>query len=210
MTSRAMTTRPAMMARPVSMRRRAPAPDGLPRRLAAASWGIARSRPGLVLGTAALALFASAFGWNALMHQGNRHPAPLFGAKPPQGQADLSRRAEPAAAPLPVPRPEPAALSAPAEPLPKASRPDPIGALIRSAEPGARPDESRPDPGKVTSAQRALSRLGYGPLKSDGVMGAGTRQALERFERDQNLPVTGALAGRTARQLAARAGTPQD
>lgn len=205
-----MVTRPAAVARPTIGSRRARLPAGLPIRVAAASWGIARSRPGLVLGTAALALFASAFGWNALMHQANRHPAPLFGTRPPQGQADLSRRVEPVAAPLPVPRPEPAALPVPAEPLPKATRPDPIGAMIRSADAGARPDESRPDSGKVTSAQKALSKLGYGPLKSDGVMGAGTRQALERFERDQNLPVTGALAGRTARQLAARAGIPQD
>lgn len=39
--------------------------------------------------------------------------------------------------------------------------------------------------------QRALDRAGYDPGPLDGVMGPSTRRALESFQRDQNLTVTG-------------------
>jgi hypothetical protein len=49
-------------------------------------------------------------------------------------------------------------------------------------------------PGPITSeqlvtrtAQKALTRLGYGPLKADGVAGPGTRRAVEAFQRANNL-----------------------
>ena len=58
----------------------------------------------------------------------------------------------------------------------------------------------------MTSAQKALSKLGYGPIVVDGILGAATRQAIEKFEREKNLPVTGALQDRTARKLAALSG----
>jgi peptidoglycan hydrolase-like protein with peptidoglycan-binding domain len=83
---------------------------------------------------------------------------------------------------------------------------DAIGDLIRTGEPGTRPPANVGEPGRVAAAQRALIKLGYGPLKADGVMGAGTRQALERFEKDRRLPVTGELAARTVRDLAAQSG----
>ena len=50
----------------------------------------------------------------------------------------------------------------------------------------------------------AASKLGYGPLKSDGVFGHGTRQAIEHFERDRRLPVTGELDPRTVRDFPPR------
>ncbi|MCX2722244.1 peptidoglycan-binding domain-containing protein [Roseibium salinum] len=39
--------------------------------------------------------------------------------------------------------------------------------------------------------QKALSELGYGPLKADGVMGENTTAAIKRFELDRGLPLTG-------------------
>jgi hypothetical protein len=59
----------------------------------------------------------------------------------------------------------------------------------------------------VVAAQRALQRLGY-VVKPDGVVSAGTRQAIEKFERDHGLPVKGELTPRIARLLAARAAAP--
>jgi hypothetical protein len=50
---------------------------------------------------------------------------------------------------------------------------DAIGDLIRTGEPGTRPPANVGEPGRVAAAQRALIKLGYGPLKADGVMGAG-------------------------------------
>jgi hypothetical protein len=177
-----------------------------------------RTRPGFVLAVAALLGSTGAIGWNAL-HQANRHPAPLFKPKPAVS-AEAPRRTDmvasqpvaPAAVPVPVPRPEPTTVGSVPIPPPaqvvKASAPagDPIGNLIRGGEPNARPAEIHPDP-RVTSVQKALTKLGYGPLKADGVLGATTRQALERFERDKNLPVTGGLGTRTTRQLASASGT---
>ena len=63
-----------------------------------------------------------------------------------------------------------------------------------------------PKPDKdVMRAQRALTKLGYGTLKDDGVAGLGTKAAIQKFERDRKLPVTGQASGRTLKELAARA-----
>ncbi|MHB2169875.1 peptidoglycan-binding domain-containing protein, partial [Alsobacter sp. R-9] len=88
----------------------------------------------------------------------------------------------------------------PPAPIPTVQR-DPIADMLKGgAAPAAEPDRS------VLAAQRALNKLSYGPIKPDGLMGAGTRQAIERFERDRKLPVTGQPAGRTARELASASG----
>ncbi len=187
-------------------------------RLAAPALRLAAKRPGFVLGAAVLLATTSAIGWNALS-QGGRHPAPLFKPKAP-GQAEAPRRVEtaafqqPVAIPVPVPRPDPTTVGSvvpPPAPPPPAAKPaaapaDPIGSLIRGGEASARPAEIRPDP-RVMAVQKALTKLGYGPLKADGLLGSGTRQALERFERDNSLPITGGLGIRTTRQLASVSGT---
>jgi chromosome segregation ATPase len=51
------------------------------------------------------------------------------------------------------------------------------------------------------TAQKALTRLGYGPLKADGVAGPGTRRAIEAFQRANTLPVTGELDTPTLERL---------
>ncbi len=60
----------------------------------------------------------------------------------------------------------------------------------------------------MAAGQRALVKLGFGPLKADGLMGPTTRQAIERFERERKIPVTGELGARTVRELAAQSGLP--
>ena len=61
---------------------------------------------------------------------------------------------------------------------------------------------------RVAAAQRALTKLGYGTLKSDGAIGPGTRQAPVALELLDRLPVTGDLNSRTTRELSAQAGMP--
>ncbi len=63
-------------------------------------------------------------------------------------------------------------------------------------------------PGPITSeqlvtrtAQKALTRLGYGPLKADGAPGPSTRRAVEAFQRANTLPVTGELDAPTLQRL---------
>jgi hypothetical protein len=60
----------------------------------------------------------------------------------------------------------------------------------------------------VVSAQRALQRLGY-VVRPDGVVSPGTRQAIEKFERDNGLPAKGELTPKIARLLATRAAAPR-
>ncbi|MEW6254984.1 MAG: peptidoglycan-binding domain-containing protein [Pseudomonadota bacterium] len=60
---------------------------------------------------------------------------------------------------------------------------------------------------RILAVQKALARLGYGPIKLDGQPGTETRLAVQRFERDRNLPVTGDISDRMVRELAAVSGT---
>ena len=173
---------------------------------------LAWRRPAAVLGTMMVLAACAAVALNALAWQTARHPAPFF----PRTEPALRR---PVVVPAPLPPTRPAevvvapapALAAPAAavalpPTPeKLVRRDPIGDLIRGVDPAAVAKEAST---KVAAAQKALAKLGYGTLKSDGVIGPGTRQAIEKFERDRRLPVTGDLGPRTVRELSAQAGMP--
>jgi peptidoglycan hydrolase-like protein with peptidoglycan-binding domain len=64
-------------------------------------------------------------------------------------------------------------------------------------------------PSKQTLAiQRALSDFGYGQLKPTGVIDPATVTAIEKFERDRRLPVTGQLSEPLIHELAAVTGRP--
>src|SRR5262249_33629538 len=75
-------------------------------------------------------------------------------------------------------------------------RGDPIAELIA------------PSTKRVVAVQRALSDYGYGQLKPTGVVGAETKAAIEKFERDRKLPITGQVSDRLVRELAALTGRP--
>ena len=79
---------------------------------------------------------------------------------------------------------------------PKApARPDPIAELIAPSQ-------------RVTAVQRALNDFGYGPVKATGNYGPETVSAIQKFERDRKLPVTGQISPRLLRELAALTGRP--
>jgi len=59
----------------------------------------------------------------------------------------------------------------------------------------------RPAPQDVVAAQKALTELGYGPLKADGALGRGMREAIEKYQRDAGLTVTGELHAETLQVL---------
>jgi peptidoglycan hydrolase-like protein with peptidoglycan-binding domain len=63
---------------------------------------------------------------------------------------------------------------------------------------------------KILSAQRLLARYGYGPIRMNGAADKETHDAIERFERDRNLPATGEVSERLMRELAAYSGGTLD
>lgn len=150
---------------------------------------------------------------NALMLQDGRHPAPLFhfGAK---DAAPKSVAAAAKDAPPPPLRPSSlgAAANEAASPAPaakvEASKPqskpfDAIGAWLNG---GAPPKSEATDKDKhVLFAQKALAKLGFN-LHQDGVFGGTTRQAIEKFERANGMPVTGELTQKTLHKLSAKSG----
>jgi Putative peptidoglycan binding domain len=74
-------------------------------------------------------------------------------------------------------------------------RDDPIAELI-APQPSAH----------ITSVQRALSEYGYGQIKPSGILDEPTVAAIEKFEREHKMPVTGRVSERLVSQLAALVG----
>ena len=183
-------------------------------------------KPGRTLAGVVVAGLVTGITLNAVQFQTGYHPSPLFGG--PRAAASAPKTAAAVAPPLPAPRPvtlaqpAPVVAAAPApapatapvvqpvapraaarevEVAPAPAKKDPIAALLN----GETPVEAALPPARVAAVQKALIRSGF-VLRADGVMGSSTRQALERFERDHKLPVTGDLSPRTLRELAQESG----
>ncbi len=60
------------------------------------------------------------------------------------------------------------------------------------------------------AVQRALAQFGYGQIRPTGVVDGETRAAIEKFERERKLPVTGQPSDRVAKELATITGRPLD
>ena len=60
----------------------------------------------------------------------------------------------------------------------------------------------------MLAVQRALAEAGYGQIKPTGAYGPDTRAAIEKFERERKLPITGQISDRLVRELAALTGGP--
>lgn len=158
-------------------------------------------------GAAAFAAVAAII-TNAMFLQAGRHPAPMFGVTALPAavvSAPLPRvrpaEAEPRAADVKPSEPTPAAVKSAGVPRPPAavpaSRSDPVGDLINSTR-------------RIAAVQRALTEYGYGQLKPTGVIGADTQAAIQKFERDRRLPVTGQLSDKLIRDLTVLTGRPID
>jgi peptidoglycan hydrolase-like protein with peptidoglycan-binding domain len=80
-------------------------------------------------------------------------------------------------------------------PVAPAPASDPIAKLITPSK-------------KVTAVQRALADFGYGQIKPTGAFDPDTRAAIEKFERDHRMPVTGQISDRFVRELASMTGRP--
>lgn len=124
---------------------------------------------------------------NALFLQSGAHPAPFFAnPAPPLASSD-------------APKPN----SPPPRPLAGATAPPPVA--VRRDDPIA--DLIGPSP-RIAAVQRALSDYGYGQIKPSGILDDATSAAIEKFERERRLPVTGAISDRLMRELAVMVGHP--
>ena len=92
----------------------------------------------------------------------------------------------------PVAKPQRVAAAAVPKPAVKALEP-----AVKASQPAL----GDPDREDVLLVQRTLSDLGYGPLDIDGVHGSQTAQAIQRFELDRGLPITGQIGDRILAEL---------
>jgi hypothetical protein len=192
-----------------------------------------------VAGALAFAAISAIIG-NALFLQAGRHPSPMFGSVvmiPAAALAPASPlpRPRPVEADASLLEPKPAEPR-PAEPKlaePRAAEPkpaDPLTNLVKatSAAPAtpstiARPPapiplssrnessaNSAPGARRVAAVQRALTQYGYGQLKPTGTVGSETQAAIQKFERERKIPVTGQVSDRLVRELTAVIGRPID
>lgn len=174
---------------------------------------------------------------NALFLQAGRHPSPMFGtvtrmpaAALPASPLPRPRPAEAAARttdPLPS---EPRVIELrSAEPKGADSKGDPMTNLVKAiAAPQATPSNIARPPApipvarneaiahqtpaarRVAAVQRTLTEYGYGQLKPTGVLGSDTQAAIQKFERERKLPVTGQVSDRLVKELTAMIGHPVD
>lgn len=191
----------------------------------------------MVAGALAFAA-VSAIVANALFLQAGRHPSPMFGtvvAIPAAALAPASplprprpveaaarpvdvapveprlvelRSADPKSdamtnlvkattAPQPAPSQAPSNVARPPAPIPVASRNE----TIANQTPASR---------RVAAVQRTLTEYGYGQLKPTGTVGSDTQAAIQKFERERKLPVTGQMSDRLVKELTAMIGRPID
>ena len=96
-----------------------------------------------------------------------------------------------------TPQATPSNIARPPAPIPAASRHE----TIANQTPAAR---------RVAAVQRTLTEYGYGQLKPTGTVGSDTQAAIQKFERERKLPVTGQVSDRLLRELTAMIGRPVD
>src|SRR5581483_8186869 len=164
------------------------------------------------------------------------HPAPMFGSvvhlpAPSPAMTPLLPRPRPAGAD--ASSIEPQLLEPHASEMrpvgPRATEPkpgDPLGILVKATTTTALPSATAAMPSasaalrppapippvqvtgsrRVAAVQRVLTEYGYGQLRATGTIGADTQAAIQKFERDRKLPVTGQLSDRLVRELSAMIG----
>lgn len=117
---------------------------------------------------------------NAAFFQTGEHPSPLFATR--TGAAPSTA----VAAATGIPEDEDLAAAT--------SDGEDLTRLVRTTSVEPAPVEAPAASAAVSQAQQLLTDLGYRPGAPDGLLGAQTRSAVESFERDSELPVTGEVS----------------
>ena len=174
---------------------------------------------------------------NALFLQAGRHPSPMFGTVTTMPAAAVTPNPLPRPRPVEAARvadPQPAAPRVvelkSADPKVVDPKSDPMTNLVKStavpqatAASVARPPApvpvaargetvatQTPASRRVAAVQRTLTEYGYGQLKPTGTVGSDTQAAIQKFERDRKLPVTGQMSDRLVKELTGMIGRPID
>jgi hypothetical protein len=136
---------------------------------------------------------------NAVFLQSRPYPSPFVAnPAPPQAAENPANLAGKPAGKLAEALARSAASLRTSQPV-LAQRNDPIADLIGS---------SIGTPARVIAVQRVLAAFGYGQIKPSGFVDEPTSKAIEKFETEHKLPVTGRLSDRVLRELAAMTGRP--
>jgi hypothetical protein len=125
---------------------------------------------------------------NAAFLQSESRPSPYFANPKPQ------------AALVPVRQ-----IAAPGASSTQVSQPVPQPVAMRRNDPIA--DLIGPSP-RIAAAQKVLSDYGYGQMKPTGTLDGATSGAIEKFEREHKMPITGRVSDRLMSELANLAGHP--
>jgi peptidoglycan hydrolase-like protein with peptidoglycan-binding domain len=81
----------------------------------------------------------------------------------------------------------------------------PTPAAVRSNDPIA---ELLAPSKQVKAVQRVLADFGYGQINPSGVLDPETQAAIQSFERERKLPITGQISDRLTRELTVLSGRP--
>ena len=182
---------------------------------------------GAVAVAAALAIIVNALFMQAGRHPSPFFATILPAVKPAAEPPAMPKPVSVAVIPLQQATAQPASPMPRARPAEADMRPgDPLGNLVRTTSvPAAgpastastpRPPAAIPQAGtakgdpiagqivssaRVAAVQRALTDYGYGQLKATGTVGADTQAAIQKFERERKLPLTGQVSERLVREL---------
>ena len=158
--------------------------------LVAGAWATVAERPVDSFAILAAAAMTTVIVVNAVFLQSGSQPAPFF-ANPAHQVAPRNVDTTPTHS----------VTAAPAQavpiPMPAPRRNDPIADLIG------------PSP-RILAVQRVLSEFGYGQIVPSGMLDEATSAAIEKFEREHKLPVSGRVSDRLVSALTAMAGHPID
>lgn len=127
---------------------------------------------------------------NAAFLQSGSLPSPFFANPLPPPAAPIAAETHPK-----ITTAVPPAPAAPAPQPVVARRNDPIAELIGPSS-------------RILAVQRVLSDYGYGQIKPTGMLDSATSAAIERFERERKLPITGRVSDRLVNELATMIGHP--
>lgn len=193
----------------------------------------------MVAGLIAFSAVSAIIG-NAVFLQAGHHPSPMFGSGTVVALPAPAPVGSPLPKPRPidaVPAPSDARLdsrmldskpvdgnksdvksAAPAKPADPRAAADPMANLLKANTPTAATHAGRSDAlgdlitntRRVAAVQRVLTEFGYGQLKATGTAGSDTQAAIQRFERERKLPVTGLVSDRVIRELATVTGRAID